>query len=226
MLLIQVIGALNSQLDRLVLSHLSTVDALAVYSLGAQLLSSAQSFITVLTAALWAEFAELRTMRGSHAAIARSFAYIKRSWMVGVLFGISFAVLSHMFSPFISDGQLRLPWIFCAVLGATLPVFAIGYVMGIGLTDRRSLRVQPVLLSVTTAINLTLTVALAAPLGPLGPALATLIAMLIRLPLLTLLAWWRLRRGDNEDESVPVPSPVDSLAPGRNTQLAGGPSKQ
>jgi O-antigen/teichoic acid export membrane protein len=216
MLIIQAIGPLNSQLDRLVISHLSTVDALAIYSLGAQLFVSAESFITVLTAALWAEFAELRAKGGPRAAVARSLQYIKRLWMVGVLFGVAFAILSRAFSPFISDGQLHLPWVFCAVLGATLPLSAMGFVMGIGLTDYRSLRVQPVLLFLTTGINLALTVALAAPLGALGPALATLIAALIQLPFLLLLAWWRMRRAAHENDSSLVPGPVKSLAGQRN----------
>jgi O-antigen/teichoic acid export membrane protein len=212
MLLIQLIGPLSNQLDRLVLSHLSTVGALAMYSLGAQLLTSAMSFITVLTAALWAEFAELRAKGGPHAAITRSLKYIKRLWMWGVLLGVAFATLSRVFSPFISDGQLHLSWAFCAVLGATLPLSGIGLILGLGLTDPRSLRVQPVLLSLTTAINLAVTVALAAPLGALGPALASLIAALIHLPLLSLLAWWRLRREARQDDSTLAPVSIDSLA--------------
>jgi O-antigen/teichoic acid export membrane protein len=211
MLIIQIIGPLNEQLDRLVLSHLSTVDELAIFSLGAQLLVSAGSFLTALTPALWAEFAELRAKGGSRAAVARSLRYIKRFWMVGVLFGVAFATLSYALSPLISDGQLRLPWVFCAVLGATLALSGIDLVMGIGLTDPRSLRFQAVLLSFTTGINVALTVALAAPLGSLGPALASLIAMLIHLPLLSLLAWWRLHQEAPEDESSKAPGSVDSL---------------
>jgi O-antigen/teichoic acid export membrane protein len=212
MLLIQVIGPLNNQLDRLVLSHRSTVEALAVYSLGAQLLLSAGTFITVLTTALWAEFAELRAKSGPRAAVIRSLGYIKHLWIVGVFLGVAFAVLSHAVSPLVSDGQLRLPWIFCAVLGATLSLSAVALVLGIGLTDPRSLRVQPVLLGLTTAINLALTVALAEPLGSLGPALASLVAMLIHVPLLFILAWWRLRRAAREDELRSVAGPIDSLA--------------
>jgi O-antigen/teichoic acid export membrane protein len=217
MLLIQVIGPLNNQLDRLVLSHRSTVEALAIYSLGAQLLLSAMSFITVLTAALWAEFAELRAKGGPRAAVIRSLGYIKHLWIVGVFLGVAFAVLSHVVSPVVSDGQLRLPWVFCAVLGATLSLSAIGFVLGMGLTDPRSLRIQPVLLAVTTTINLALTVALAEPLGSLGPALASLIASLIHLPLLCVLAWWRLRREAREDESTVVPGSVQPLVSQRNT---------
>jgi O-antigen/teichoic acid export membrane protein len=206
MLLIQAIGPLNSQLDRLVLSHLSTVEALAIYSLGAQLYSSAASFITVLTPQLWAEFAELRAKGGPRAAVARSITYIKRLWAVAVLFGLAFCILSHELAPLISGGHLSLPWVFSAVLGASLTLTAIGLVIGIGLTDSRSLRVQPILLSFTTAINVTLTMVLATPLGALGPALASLIADFIHLSLLFLLARRRLRDEARKDGQSPETS--------------------
>ena len=217
MLLIQIIGPLNDQLDRLVLSHISTVEALAIYSLGAQLISSAASFITVLTPQLWAEFAELRAEGGPRAAVARSLTYIKRLWVLAVLFGLAFCIISHEVSPLISGGRLQLPWAFCAVLGASLPLSAIGLVMGIGLTDRRSLRVQPILLSFTTAINLALTVALAASLGALGPALASLIAQVIHLSLLSLLAWRRLRGAARQDQQNRTSGSDDSMASHRDS---------
>jgi O-antigen/teichoic acid export membrane protein len=194
MLIIQAIGPLNDQLDRLFLSHLSTVDALATYSLAAQLLSSAMSFLTVLTPQLWAEFATLRVAGGPPAAIRRSLAYIKSFWGVALLGGIAFCILSQQVSPWISDGRLHLPWALCAVLGATLSLAAVNLVLGIGLTDPQSLRMQPVLLCITTGLNLTLTVTLAAPLGALGPAVASLAAALLQLPLIALLAWRGLHR--------------------------------
>jgi O-antigen/teichoic acid export membrane protein len=214
MLLIQAIGPLNGQLDRLFLSHLSTVEALATYSLGAQLLASAMSFLTVLTPQLWAEFAELRVTGGARAAVARSIAYVKSLWGVAVLVGAAFSVVSHQVSPWISDGRLHLSWAFCAVLGANLSLAAVNLVLGIGLTDRRSLRVQPVLLCVTTIINLVLTIILAGPLGALGPAVASLAAALIHLPLIALLARRRLRDGASpDDDQVEASSVVPVTAP-------------
>jgi O-antigen/teichoic acid export membrane protein len=216
MLLIQVIGPLNDQLDRLILSHMSTVKALAIYSLGAQLFTSAASFIGVLTPQLWAEFAELRVMGGAPAAVARSLAYIKRLWAVAVLFGFAFCVLSRELSPLISGGRLQIPWILCAVLGATLPLSAIALIMGIGLTDPQSLRVQSVLLSFTTTINLVLTVALAARLGALGPALASLIAGTMQVSLLFLLARRALSGGARSGEPSSIPRTDESAASHRD----------
>ena len=217
MLLIQIIAPLNDQLDRLVLSHLSTIEALAVFSLGAQLLASADSFLTALTPALWAEFAELRTRGGPRAAVARSITYIKRLWILGVLMGGAFSVLSYTLAPWISGGRLHLPLVFCIVLGAALPVGTIGLLLGLGLTDPRSIRVQPVLLAVTTAINLVLTILLAARLAAVGPALASLIAMLIHVTLLSLLARRRLREEEPRHETSVGTGSGDSLASRRET---------
>jgi O-antigen/teichoic acid export membrane protein len=213
LLAIQIIGPMNDQLDRLVLSHLSTVEALAIYALGAQLLASAMSFCTVLIPQLWSEFAELRVTGGPRAAVARSLTYVRRLSPLAVLGGAAFCVVCHEAAPWISDGALRLSWVLCAVLAAGLSLSALSLVLGIGLTDPQSLRRQPLLLAFTTAVNLVLTFTLAAPLGALGPAIASLVAALLHLPLLGLLAWRRLRVLD-VDEPGPV---ADSLASRGNT---------
>lgn len=48
MLIIQIIGPLNNQLDRVILTHLSTVEAVATYSLATQFYASALTVITSL----------------------------------------------------------------------------------------------------------------------------------------------------------------------------------
>jgi O-antigen/teichoic acid export membrane protein len=74
--------------------------------------------------------------------------------------------------------------------------------------------VQPVLLCVTTIINLVLTIILAGPLGALGPAVASLAAALIHLPLIALLARRRLRDGASpDDDQVEASSVVPVTAP-------------
>jgi O-antigen/teichoic acid export membrane protein len=215
MLVIQIIGPLNDQLDRLVLSHLSTVDELATYALGAQLLASAMSFCTVLIPQLWSEFAELRATGGPRAAVARALTYLKRLAPLSVLGGAAFAVVCHEAAPWISDGRLHLSWSLCATFGAGLALSALSLVLGIGLTDPRSLRLQPVLLAGTTAVNVVLTLAWAAPLGALGPAVASLVAASLHLPLLGLLARHRLRDRAGEDQD-PASGLLDPLASPRD----------
>ncbi|SDS16672.1 Membrane protein involved in the export of O-antigen and teichoic acid [Friedmanniella luteola] len=193
LLVIQMIGPLNDQLDRLVLAHLSTVEALASYALGAQLYSSAMSFCTVLIPQLWSEFAELRATGGPRAAVRRSLSYLRRLWPLAVLGGAAFTLVCHEAAPWVSDGKLELSWLLCSVFGAELALSASSLVLGIGLTDPRSLRRQPVLLAISTGVNLVLTLVLAGPLGALGPALASLVAASLQLPLLALLAAGVLR---------------------------------
>ena len=205
MLIIQAIGPLNDQLDRLILVHVSTVEALAMYSLGAQLLTSAASFITTLIPAMWAEFAELRANGGPRAAVVRSIDYLKRLWIFGVLFGILFCVLTRILSPLISGGQIQLTWAFCGVLGASLPLSLAVMLLGVGLTDPRSIRLQPLFLSMTTALNLLLTIVLAAQLAELGPALASVIATVVFIVLISALARRRLKDGfDTKDPDSPL----------------------
>lgn len=215
LLLIQLIGPLNDQLDRLVLSHLSTVEALATYALGAQLLSSAMSFCTVLTPQLWSEFAGLRATGGPRAAVGRSLTYVKRLAPLAVLVGCLFSVACHEAAAWISEGRLHPSWTLCSVLGASLSLSALSLVLGVGLTDPRNIRRQPVVLAFTTGTNLVLTLVLSTPLGALGPALGSLVAALLHLPLLGVVAWWTVRRPAG-DEVGPVPDPEDSLAPHPN----------
>lgn len=214
MLIIQAIGPLNDQLDRLFLSHLSTVEALALFSLGVQLLAGAESFVTVLTPQLWAEFAELRAKGGPRAAVARALVHLKRLWPIAILFGATFAVLARIASPWISEGKLQLPWLFCVLLGSILCLSIFDFVIGISLTDRRSLRTQAAIMVGTVTINLALTAVLSAPLGPLGPASATLTATSIHLLLLLVVARRRWREADERHEPTAVADPRVSLARG------------
>jgi O-antigen/teichoic acid export membrane protein len=193
MLLIQVIAPLNNQLDRLALSHLSTVEAVAVYALAAQLAMSAESFITVLQPALWGEYAERRARGGMRMAVLLAFSYVRRFWPLAVAFGAAFSGAAFVVGPIVADGELRLPWVLCLTLGAILPVAAVQVIVGIALTDPGGLRAQVVLLVCTTGLNLALTVAWAPSLGAVGPALATLTTTVVHLPLLCLLARRRLR---------------------------------
>jgi O-antigen/teichoic acid export membrane protein len=194
MLLIQLIGPLNTNLDRLALGHLSTVEMVAVYSLAVQLSASAESFLSVLQPALWAEYAERRAVGGMRSAVLRSFLHVRRFWLLGVAFGAAFAVVAFLFGPVVAHGELHLPWALCAILGATLPVLGVQLVLGIALTDAAGLRAQVVLVMSTTALNVALTFAWASRLGAVGPALASLITALVHVPLLWVLARRRLRR--------------------------------
>ena len=193
MFLIQMIAPLNNQLDRLALSHLSTVEAVAVYALAAQLYMSAESFITVLQPALWGEYAERRARGGMRMAVLLAFSYVRRFWPLAVAFGAACAVAVYVLGPIVADGELHLPWALCLTLGAMVPIAAFEVIVGNALTDPAGLRAQVVLLVFTTGLNLALTVAWVPSLGALGPALASLTAAAVHVPLLCVLARWRMR---------------------------------
>jgi O-antigen/teichoic acid export membrane protein len=193
MLVIQIVGPLNDQLDRLILSHLSTVEAVATYALAAQLFNTASSLVSSLLPALWAEYAGIRAASGLQAVAARAFLYVRKLALLMVLFGASFSVLSWLLAGTISAGRIHLPWLLCAVLGATLPLNALQTILGVAMTDPAGLRMQAILMVFTTATNLALSVALAARLGAVGPALATLVVACVQVLVVGGLARRRLR---------------------------------
>lgn len=194
MLLIQAIAPLNNNLDRLALSHLSSVESVAVYSLAVQLATSAESFILVLQPALWAEYAERRATGGMRSAVLQAFVYVRRFWLLGIAFGAAFAVTAYLLGPVVAGGRLHLSWVLCAILGAILPVMVVQTAVGIALTDPAGLRAQATLVVLTTGLNLALTFAWAAPLGATGPALASLVSAMVHVPALWILARRRLRQ--------------------------------
>ncbi len=193
MLLIQVIAPLGTGLDRVVLSHVSTVEAVAVFALAAQLAASAESFITVLQPALWAQFAEARAHGGMLAALRLSYAYVRRLWPLGVAFGAAFTVAAYLIAPIVADGRIDVPLVLWLIFGATYPLAVVHIILGNALTDPAGLRSQVWLLLFTTPLNVGLTIALSPSLGAEGPALATLVTGAIHLPLLWLLARRRMR---------------------------------
>ena len=193
MLVIQAVGPLNDQLDRVILSHVSTLEAVATYSLAAQLFSSAQSLVSATLPALWAEYAQIRATSGVAAVARRAFRYVQKLWPLSLLLGGAFWATSWAVGPIVSAHEIHLPSVLCAVLGALLPIGALQTVLGVSLTDPSALRKQTVLIVMTTATNLGLSVLLGAWLGAAGPAFASLAAGGVLVSLLALMTRGRLR---------------------------------
>ena len=192
MLLIQIIAPLGTGLDRVALSHVSTVEAVAVFALAAQLAASAESFVTVLQPALWAEYAQARARGGMRNALDLAVDYVRRLWLPGIGLGAAFTVAAYLLGPVIAGGRLHLPFTLCLIFGATFPLMVVHIIVGTALTDPAGLRAQVVLLMITTPLNVALTIAWSPALGANGPALATLTVGAIHLPLLWFLARRRM----------------------------------
>lgn len=193
MLLIQVIEPLNNQLDRVILSHFSTVEAVATYSLAAQFFASAMTVVASLFPTLWVQFAELRAGGGERLVSQRACLYVRRIWAPALALGAAFSIAVWFLGPIASAGKIQLSWTLCVALGVTFPFFAIRSIFGLSLTDPRGLKLQAAVITLTTGVNLTLTIALAAPLGALGPVLASLVAVAIDGMILAVISTRRLR---------------------------------
>lgn len=194
MLLLQIIGPLNSQLDRVILTHVSTVEAAASYSVAIQFYGSALTVVTSLFPTLWVQFAELRVTGGMHQVAERARYYLKRVGAPAILLGATLSSVIWFAGPLVSAGKIELDLALCLVLGASFPIFVARSILGLTLTDARGLSLQAGFGAVTAAVNLALTVVLAARLGALGPVLASLVAVSLDALLLAVLLRRRTRR--------------------------------
>jgi O-antigen/teichoic acid export membrane protein len=204
MLFIQIVAPLNDQLDRVILSHLSTVKAVAVYSLTAQFFSSAVTVISSMFPTLWVHFAELRELDGERGVVDRAFRYARRVWLPSLAVGLALTLVIAFLGPVASAHRITPGWVLCLALGLTFPVVVVRSIFGLALTDAWGLRAQAVLAAVVTALNLTLSISLAQPLGALGPVLASLLAILVDAGLMAVI----LRRRRSR---AAVPSREDAM---------------
>jgi O-antigen/teichoic acid export membrane protein len=193
MLVIEVVAPLNYQLDRIILSHTSTVQAVAAYALAAQLSANAQSIAASTLPALWAQFARIRATSGIHVVLRDARRYVRTIWPIVTVLGVAFCALSWVAAPIISAGEIHLSWSLCAVLGAALPLAAIEMILGVALSGPSTLRMTAAITVLTTGVNVGLSVFLAARYGAVGPAAASVLALVLQIGLLSLLAGRHLR---------------------------------
>jgi O-antigen/teichoic acid export membrane protein len=180
---------LAMQTDRLVLSHRSGVSELAQYSLAAQLFTPVGAVVATAGVALWPVFARQRAGLdqggGSPMRIALVFG------AVAAVVSTVLALLSPWLFHLASGGEVRVStWLVVTFVAFTV-VQALKLPLGTFLTDPAGLRFQAWGVALLLPANLGLSWWLAAPLGAVGPILAsvTTVAALQLLP-----TWWLARR--------------------------------
>lgn len=200
---------IGMQSDRLVLSHVSGVEDLAIYNLASQIFTPVWALVAASGMTLWPIFARERSTGGrlSPYPIAGLFG-------VGALLAcLMLAAATPWLTEVASGGQIVLSWGLVAGFVALMTLQGLKFPLGMFMTDARGLRFQAVMVVLMTPFNVLVSIWLAHSLGALGPVIGS--ALSVALFQVIANAWYVRYRGrvaaegaDDEARST------DGAAPG------------
>lgn len=189
-MLVQMIALpLAMQSDRLVLSHVSGVEALTEYSLAAQMFNPFVGVIAVAGLALWPVFARARTsgVRSEVSPLGMAGAF----GGIAVVLGVTVALCSGFLADLASGGTITLSRALVVSFAALVVLQALKYPLGMYMTDARGLRYQAFMIAAMLPCNLGLSVLLAERYGAAGPVIGSAVGVLV---FQVLANWWYVRR--------------------------------
>jgi len=165
------------QSDRLLLSHLSDLGQVAIYSVGAQLYAPLFGLIGAAAMSLWPMFARRRAHQPvlRHELIRLSAVFT----LVGVLLAFALVAAGPWVAQFVSKGKIEVGYGVFVAFGLLLIVHASWFPTGMLLMDRDGLRFQAVASVVMVVINLPVSAVLAYHVGAAGPILGSAVAVVI-----------------------------------------------
>lgn len=165
------------QSDRLLLSHLSSLGQVAVYSVGGQVYTSLLGLVGAAGMSLWPMFARRRAaqpvLRSELIKLTVVFA------LGGALLAGAMIVAGPWVAQFVSEGKIDVGYGVFAAFGLLLVVQASWFPTGMLLSDRDGLRFQAVTHVVMMVINLAVSAVLAHRIGAAGPVIGSVVAMVI-----------------------------------------------
>lgn len=177
MLIVSLALPVTFQSARLLISYLSSLDELAMYSAAAMVYLPTMSIVSIGGRSLWADFAEARARQESF------FSLYKRATLISAAIGVMGAAGLIVAGPFIAA------WATHYAVGTPLPLYiALGAVVvfqslqspaGMLLTDARGLRFQAVTTVIMGLVYLGLAIWLTPAMGAVGPAVAMAVALLL-----------------------------------------------
>lgn len=177
------------QSDRLVLSHVSTLDELTEYSLAAQMFNPFVGVISVAGLALWPVFAKARAEGVRSEVSPGAMALLFGAMALGLALVISLA--SGFLADLASGGAIELGVPLLVAYSCLVVVQAVKYPFGMYMTDARGLRYQAVMVVAMLPVNLGLSILLARQLGAVGPVIGSVVGVLV---FQVLANWWYVRR--------------------------------
>jgi O-antigen/teichoic acid export membrane protein len=177
MLVLTVALPIAYQSDRLLLSHLSNLSQVAIYSVGGQLYASLFGLVGAAGMSLWPMFARRRGHQPvvRHELIRLTVVFAT----VGVLLAVAMVAVGPWVAQFVSKGKIEVGYGVFAAFGLLLVVQASWLPTGMLLTDRDGLRFQAVTHLVMMVINLAASAMLAQRIGAAGPVIGSVAALVI-----------------------------------------------
>ena len=211
-MLIQMVALpLAMQTDRLLLSHLATVTALAQYNLAMQLFSIVIQTIAAAGVALWPYFARAR----SQAQVASPWAPLIWFMIGGTLVACTLGLLSGFLADIISDGRIVLDPLLVVCFVVFVALQSVKYPLGMYMTDERGLKFQvvPTLLMIPIGLGSSWLLILA--IGPAGAIAGSAIA--VALCQVIPMTWYvrrdlARRRAEQADAGTADTAPTDPEA--------------
>lgn len=170
-------GAVVYQSGRLVLSHTSTLDQVAVYSALWTFFQPLLSVVVTAGLALWPRFAAARS--AGRAVLHEFRVATLTTAAIGLFAGVGLTLLGPIAVDIATAGEVEANIVHCAILGATLTVVAAMMPAGMILTFPRGLWLQAGAVWAAAIIGVTIGVWGAASLGATAPLLGLLAAITV-----------------------------------------------
>lgn len=163
------------QTDRLLLSHLTSDDALAQYNMSSQFFQMIVQTINASGVALWPMYARARAER-------RIQSPWKPTWVftgIGLAAGLALAAVIPFVSSWLSDGQIHLSWWLIGGFVFYVVAQAANYPLGMYMTDEKGLKFQVLPIVIMVPINLAISWYLTLRIGAGGPILGSAISVVL-----------------------------------------------
>lgn len=177
MLVVTVSAALAMQSDRLVLSHVSTVQSLAEYSLAWQIFNPAIAVVATATVALWPIYAKARARGVESEATPERMAAL--FGLAAIVVAAGLVLISGVLARLASGGRIELPLGLVLAFAALVVVQAVKFPLGTYLTDPVGLRFQAAMMALMLPLKLALSLWLAVRFGSVGPVLGSIVGVTI-----------------------------------------------
>ncbi len=166
---------LAMQTDRIILSHVADVEALAQYNLAAQMFTPITALASAAGFTLWPRFAAARARNKSESPMRLVGVF----GLLGAGLALGVAILSPLLASFASDGSITLGWTLILAFSVLATLQATQYPMSMYLTDAAGLRFQAFMLVLLVPMNVGISWLLAQKLGASGPVIGSVITIFL-----------------------------------------------
>lgn len=163
------------QSSRIVLSHVSTEDQVAQYSLAAQIFAPLWVLVGAAGVTLWPMFAAARNADRSISPMPMTGVFAG----LGAVAVVVLALVSPWLAELASGGRIALDPLLVVAFAVFIWFQAVKFPTGMFMTDPRGMRFQAYMTLALVPVGLALSIWLAGTLGAAGPVIAAAAAVLV-----------------------------------------------